>query len=164
MWRGFRSIWIEISRCACIDDFLSLFVQLEHSLNSHMYSPKNNLQLMSPHFRLKQRLSIQNREWRWTFSSYLMQRILYHAVVSNSPCDGFRCPDLSKGNLQSWDLSAYLARFDFYLSNIYCSILEFVQTISHRLLVSAAPSIYPKPDALDDINCKISLAKCLILG
>ncbi|KAM7540187.1 hypothetical protein Aperf_G00000022071 [Anoplocephala perfoliata] len=123
---------MKISRCENIEDFLSLFVQLERFLNSQMYSSKYNPQLISSQFRLKQCSAIPNPDLRSTLSSYLMRRILCHAVLSNSPCDGFRSPDLSK---------------------------EFVQTILHRQLESTTSTCL-KPGALD-INCKILLAKCL---
>ncbi|VUZ52660.1 unnamed protein product [Hymenolepis diminuta] len=131
--RGFKRLWLRISRCESVEDFLSLLFQLEHLLNSQSYSPKEIHRIIFPHFHLKSHCSTPVSHSRGKIPSQLMQHILYHAVLTNSPYDRLRCSELSH---------------------------EIAQMISHRQISSFMSSSSLK-SITSDLNLKTVLARYL---
>lgn len=121
--RGFKRLWLRISRCKSVEDFLSLLFQLEHLLNSQLYSPKEIHRIIFPHFHLKSHYPTLISHSRGKFPSQLMQHILYHAVLINSPYDRLRCSELSHGNL-------FLYTVNFKKKPIY--IIYILSTFRNR--------------------------------
>nr|CDS30205.1 hypothetical protein HmN_000038300 [Hymenolepis microstoma] len=85
-----RRLWLRMSRCESIEEFLSLLFGLERLLNSQLYSPNEIRRIIFPHFLVP---ISQSRD---RISPRLLQQFLCRAVLTKSPYYRLRCSEFSR--------------------------------------------------------------------